>query len=424
MKRTIGLVTLITVLVAAFALTGSTEPTTLRLTWWGNQTRNDQTIEVIELFEKKNPGYKVKPEYTSWAGYWDRMAAQAAGSNLADIMQQDFKYITQYAESGQVIPLDPYINKGLNLRDVEDTFIEPGKINGKLYGVNLGANTYVFAYDPAMFAKAKVKEPNPDWTWEEYLDTCKKLRKGLKMFADNELGFATNNISGLEHYVRQRGQQIFDPSGKKLAFDPKLFIEFYKMDLDLTKEKVFAPPEVRLEVTSVENNLLVTNKAALSSVWTNQIVAFTNAAQRPLKMALFPKDKKQVKEGTYLKPSMFFSITKDCKNRNAAVKFIDFFINDVEVNKILKAERGVPISSKVRAAMASELDETGKAMFEIIDLAGKHSSAIDPPPPAAFKQVIDVLNDVHYKMLYKVITLDQGAKEFFDRSNKILAEAL
>ncbi len=424
MKRTIGLVVLIAVLVVSFALTGSAEPTTLRLTWWGNQTRNDMTIEVIELFEKKNPGYKVKPEYTSWAGYWDRMAAQAAGSNLADIMQQDFKYITQYAESGQIIPLDSYVNKGINLKDVEDTFIEPGKVDGKLYGINLGANTYVFAYDPEMFAKAKVKEPNPNWTWAEYLDTCKKLQKGLKKFADNELGFATNNISGLEHYVRQRGQQIFDPSGKKLGFDPKLFVEFYKMDLDLTKAKVFAPPEVRLEVTSVENNLLVTKKAAMSSVWTNQIVAFTNAAQRPLKMALFPKDKKQVKEGTYLKPSMFFSITKDCKDRDAAAKFIDFFINDVEVNKILKAERGVPISSKVRAAMAPDLDETGKAMFEIIDLAGKHSSAIDPPPPAAFKQVIDVLNDVHYKMLYKVITLDQGAKEFFERSNKVLAEAL
>ena len=34
------------------------------------------------------------------------------------------------------------------------------------------------------------------------------------------------------------------------------------------------------------------------------------------------------------------------ENKEAAAKLIDFLINDVEANKLLKAERGIPASSE------------------------------------------------------------------------------
>jgi len=423
MKRTLGIVLLIALFVTVFALSGTAQTINLRVAWWGNQTRHDMTIQVMEMFEKKNPGIKLSPEYTSFNGYWDRMAAQAAGSNLADIMQQDYKYITQYVDSGLLIALDRYIGKGLDFSDVADSFLAPGRVYGQLYGVNLGANTYAFAFDADLFERTGIKAPTPDWTWEDYIATLRELKKKTGKYGDHEFTLCTNNVSGLEHYVRQHGQAFYNADGTALGFDEKLFAEFYKMDLQMTNEGVCAPPEVRLEVTSIENNPMVMKKANMASLWSNQIVAYEKAAGRPLKMALWPKMKGQKKEGTYLKPSMFFSITRDCRNIDASLKFINYFINDIEANKVLNAERGVPISAKVRNAMASELTGAAKEMFAIVDLAAQHSSPIDPPPPAAFQQVIDTLNDVHFKILYKVLTPEQGAKEFFQRANKILADA-
>ena len=60
-------------------------------------------------------------------------------------------------------------------------------------------------------------------------------------------------------------------------------------------------------------------------------------------------------------------------------------------------------------------------MFEIINLTPKYASTMDEPPPATYNQVINIMNDVQSKMLYGVLTPEQGAKEFFDQANKVLA---
>ena len=418
MKRLILVVCLIAVVIGASAASFA-ETATLRVAWWGSQARHDQTLKVIDLFEKKYPDIEIKPEYTGWNGYFDKMAAEAAGGNLPDVMQHDIKYITQYVSSGLLVNLDPLVGKTLNLKDVKPSLLNDGRIDGKLYGINLGANTYVIMYDPEVFAKAKVKEPKSGWTWDDYMATCRKIHKAANIYAETSLSFTYRNITGLEHYVRQHGKKFFD--GSKIGFDEKLFVDFYKMDVDLTKEGVVAPPEVRQELHTVENDLMVVRKSAMAGYWTNQIVAITKAAGRPIKMVLLPRVKRQVKEGTYLKPSMFFSITRDCKNQAAAAKFIDFFTNDVEANKVMMAERGVPVSTKVQKALGPFLEAPQKMMFDMVAYAATHSSAMDPPAPPQFNQIVDLLTDINMKILYGVVSLDQGAKEFIEKANAILA---
>lgn len=46
--------------------TGDQEEITLRIAWWGDQTRHDLTNEVIEMFTEQNPHIKLEPEYASW----------------------------------------------------------------------------------------------------------------------------------------------------------------------------------------------------------------------------------------------------------------------------------------------------------------------------------------------------------------------
>ncbi|MHC8523610.1 extracellular solute-binding protein [Rossellomorea sp. H39__3] len=66
----------------------------LRMTWWGSQSRHDQTQEIIKKFEEENPDIKITSEFTGFDGYFEKMAAQAAGNNLPDIMQQNFGSIS------------------------------------------------------------------------------------------------------------------------------------------------------------------------------------------------------------------------------------------------------------------------------------------------------------------------------------------
>ena len=53
---------------------------------------------------------------------------------MPDIIQMDYSYLTQYADSGQLAALDKYIENGLiNTSDVADSVIDSGTINGKCY---------------------------------------------------------------------------------------------------------------------------------------------------------------------------------------------------------------------------------------------------------------------------------------------------
>jgi multiple sugar transport system substrate-binding protein len=118
---------------------------------------------------------------------------------------------------------------------------------------------------------------------------------------------------------------------------------------------------------------------------------------------------------------MFFSVPKSSKHKEEAAKFIDFFTNNVEANKLIKGDRGVPVSSKVADAIKPELSEEAKKVFEYVEQASQHASEADPPDPLGSAEVMKALKDVSDQILFKKITPEEGAKKFRAQANEILA---
>ena len=103
----------------------SSEEITLRVSWWGSQSRHDLTQQALELYMKDNPNVKVEAEFTDWSGYWDKLATQAAGGELPDVIQMDYSYLSQYASSKQLADLNGYLESGVIERsDISDSIIE------------------------------------------------------------------------------------------------------------------------------------------------------------------------------------------------------------------------------------------------------------------------------------------------------------
>ena len=67
----------------------SDEPVTLSFTWWGNDVRHGITEELIAAFEAENENITIEPQYTDWAGYWDKLATTVAAGDAPDIIQMD-----------------------------------------------------------------------------------------------------------------------------------------------------------------------------------------------------------------------------------------------------------------------------------------------------------------------------------------------
>ena len=63
-----------------------TEQTVITLSWWGNDSRNEYTIEAVSRFEALHPEIKVKCSYSEWSGYEARSRVQMVSGTEADVM--------------------------------------------------------------------------------------------------------------------------------------------------------------------------------------------------------------------------------------------------------------------------------------------------------------------------------------------------
>src|SRR5690625_1838986 len=129
---------------------GDKEEVTLRIAWWGEQTRNDGTNEVIEMFEDENPHITIEAEYAGWDDYWRKLAPQAAASELPDIIQMDLSYISQYADNNQLADLTPYLEEEIDTSEIDDNIISSGEVDGGIFGFSAGVNALGFQYNEAL----------------------------------------------------------------------------------------------------------------------------------------------------------------------------------------------------------------------------------------------------------------------------------
>lgn len=403
------------------------EPVELRIAWWGSENRHTRTIAVIKLFEQKYPWIKITYEFAVWNDHWTRLATQAAGGNLPDVMQQDYARIEEWVNNGLLIPLDDYVDSGLlDFSNVADAALDGGRIDGKLYGVNLGTNSLGFAVDLDAFEKAGVDLPPADWTWADFEQICLELH--------DKLGIECSSAPLAHDHLwkalyQPTGEWVFSEDGKALGYaDDQPMIDHLNMLLRLQEAGAIETQEEYDaqggQQRTVEQDPLVTGKTAMMMLWSNQLVAMQTAAgpDRHFKMVLIPR-LEGGQSANYVKPSMFWSITSQSKHPEEAAMFIDFFTNSGAANEILLAERGVPVSSVVKESLKPLLEPAAVETFDFLALVEENSIPVPPPDPVGWA---DVRNNIYYPefvdpVLYGLISPEEGAATFRKLANETLA---
>ncbi|MEJ2019889.1 MAG: extracellular solute-binding protein, partial [Maritimibacter sp.] len=114
----------------------------IRAVWWGGDERGRRTNAAIKAFMNANPGISVEAETMGWDDYWARLATQVAGGNAPDFIQMDYRYMAEYARRGAIRPLDNYLGNELQIEDFGAANLESCSVDGKLYGGNVGVNSF------------------------------------------------------------------------------------------------------------------------------------------------------------------------------------------------------------------------------------------------------------------------------------------
>lgn len=396
--------------------TTSKDPINLRFAWWGGQSRHDYTLKMIEMYEKKNPNVKIQPEYASFDDYWKKLVPQAAANDLPDVIQMSVAYISQYGDRNQLEDLAPYMQKGtFDKSSIADSFLKVGQYNGKQYQMTMGVNALAIVYDPALIKAAGANPPSKEWTWADAEAMGSKLKASGKFFAAN-----IDDRNFFNFYLRSMGQNLFGPDGLGYT-DDKLYIDYYKrlqkiydsgslLTMDKFAQKKGVP----------EDDEMVLGNAATTFTWSNLFVADSTVAKRPLEIA--PPPGPSIDKGLFLQSSQGLSVTKNSKNKEEAVKFVNFMINDIEGQKIMKGERGVPASSKVQDAIKPLLTPEEQKVVDYVAWVGQNTKSDNPIDPVGAVEVTKLLIDLSQQILYKKITPEDAAVKFRKDAAAIMAK--
>ena len=396
----------------------------LRFAWWGNATRDQRTIEAARLFEQKNPGVTIETEPTAWAGYFDRMNTLAAAGNLPHVMQQDVSYIKQYSDRNQLEDLTSFAQSGLiELIHWEESGLAGGRLNGKLVGLILGTNANGMNIDPEVLQRAGVIIDDTIWTWTDYERIALQVfqRTGVQTMPPADLRQV------MEHVARQFGSPMFSLDDRFMGISQNqaaynAFKDWVELHNRLLAAGVLYDPEDGfIQARAYEEYPIARGRTWNNYNWSNQHIAYQNAAGRPLQYVMLPGVSEQREPfGTYLRASQYISMLATANNKDLAARFIDFFVNDLEANRILLAERGVPIPTHVRADLYSLVDADNKYLFDYITRITPFTSPADPPYPPAAGEVELTLRGGLFEILTGRISLDDGMNQMIQQSNAIL----
>ncbi|MGM0875786.1 MAG: ABC transporter substrate-binding protein [Bacillota bacterium] len=393
------------------------EDITIKVAWWGGQPRHEYTTKIIELYESENPHIDIEPEFANWDDYWNNLAPMAAGNQLPDVIQMDIAYLSQYGEKGLLEELTPYLNdKIIDVSSIDESVINSGKIGDELYGFTLGMNVLSVISNEDLLNKAGVEINEATWTWDEMEQITLDIKKNIGIYGSN--GMHPPDIF-FPYYLRTKGEQFYNEEGTGLAYtDDQLFVNYFDRQLKLIEENAFPTPDEVAAVRGMESDFIVKGTSAITWNYSNQYAGFDQLTDASLTLNLPPEHLEN--KALFLKPSMLFSIPKSSKQKEEAAKFINFFVNNVEANKLMKGERGVPVSSKVSEQIKPVLSESEKKIVDYVEKAKKITGEFYPPDPIGSAQVMKVLKDISDQILFKKITPEEGAKRFREQAEEIL----
>ncbi|MDR1788569.1 MAG: extracellular solute-binding protein [Treponema sp.] len=397
----------------------------LRLAWWGNTVRDEQTLKVVDLFTSRNPGVTIDTETVGWGGYWDKLNTQAATKSVPDLIQQDYLYIGQWAGRGQLLDLMPFVDDGtLDISLMPRSVVDSGAIGGKLYGLPVGTTLFCMVYDPAILEKAGIPPIDDEhWTWSDFERIAETIyqKTGVRTVP---LG-VEDVFPPLENWIQQTGESFYRADGKALGFsDTATLKAFWDLQLRLLDKGVLIPASEAFVQTSLEEDPLSKGRAWIRYIWNSQLSAAAGAAGRPLGLLFAPRlaPERARQPGHFLKPSMFFSIYAQSENPALAAKFLNFFVNDPDANDLLRGERGIPVNAAIRERVAAAADASQQTAFAILSRAASgYAGPVPPPYPPAAGEVNTLLRDLTVQVLNKALSADEAASRFVTRANQVLA---
>ncbi len=442
MKKVLALIIALALSLTAFSAlaelkVGSYDPASagtveLGFGWWGNQVRDAATLEAINLFTENYPNVTFNPNAQNWTNYWALMSTYASNNDLPDLMQQDYAYLQQWVEAGDLLDLTPYVESGaLDVSGISENILASGKVGDGLYALCAGVNAPALLYNKTLTDSMGIEVPD-NITWEQFEDITRQIYEARGIGVIYGDGNSENHIT---YYARGLGHQaLWDANGACITAEEAAGY-YARLMKGISEGWLFDNDQIANVngATDINSHPLVFGATDDVRTWcafafSNQLSAFQNAAAaNGLELGITSWASDNPQASNYMKPGQFFSVTTDSKNPDLAVAFLNYLINDPQANIKLRAERGIPANGSVAAEIAEEvnkIDPTYGTAVAYLAKVEQCSSPIFPPlPNFAGTANDDIIKRLSDEVLVKnpAVTAEEAGADFVDSVNDLAA---
>ncbi|MFI7439673.1 ABC transporter substrate-binding protein [Nonomuraea indica] len=376
--------------------------------------------QLVEEWNKANPGIQVTYVQGSWDNVNDQLVTQFAGGTAPDVIHNDSPALSGFAADGYLLDLSDKLPAELKSDIPQQSWdtvtFDDGKGKQGVYGVPFLQESQVIIANKKLLDAAGVRLPTTEqpWTWDEFSAAAKKMTK------DGTFGVAWPMKS---------------PVNKTLNLALNFGGTFFQTAEGKTTVKV--GPEEKQVLQRIHDQLYKdksADPAALGQGTADPLPAFYKGkfAMLPAGVYLRQQVAEQAPDGfewVTLPPlkgtttqqgavSQTLSIAQDSKHPDEAMKFISFFLNGPNQAKLAKGDWLLPTSVKAAADPSITTKENGW------DVATASAKALVVAPFLKVNGFDEWKSKVATPVLQEYyankITIDEAAKRLVEDGNQVL----
>jgi multiple sugar transport system substrate-binding protein len=395
---------------------------TIRLSWWGAESRNKKTNQVADMFEDQHSGVTVQREVTDFGNYWNRLNVQAAGKNMPCVTQMQARQLNDYTDRKVLLPLDPMIDSGaIDVAGIPAEVLDSGRgPDGKLYMVPTGAAYDALMVNQTLAEQAGVGLPPDGYDWDFFFDWARRAARGMPE------GAAAANLRGGQPnyfiaYTNAYGQDMFSADGK-LGFTKELLAEYWTRweelraagatnDAASSAEEPTQPEESyiaqgKVMADSRPGNSLTPVQATLDGLGKNQ------------KLTTLPLPSGPDGPGNVIITSGF-SVPVNCDNVPTAAAFINFWANDQEGARIYASDNGAVTTTKLLEQQLADtsLPATKHQELELYQKIVDQGAATIVYPPGYQAVFEDAFTRSYEDVIFGRRSIQEAVDSFFREAN-------
>jgi multiple sugar transport system substrate-binding protein len=343
------------------------------LTYWASNQGasiefDQQTLKPeLDKFEQQT-GIKVNLEVVPWSDLLNRLLAAATSGKGPDVVNIGNTWSASLQATGALIPFD---DETLTAVGGKDRFVPaalaaagaPGKPPA---AVPLYSLAYALYYNKKMFTDAGITAPPT--TWEELVETGKKLTKANQWGLALEAANPSENAHHAFTFGQQWGGEWFDPAGKP-TFDTPQNVAAVKRYIDLmAADKIVNPSNA--EYAQNQSVADFANRKAAMLLWQAAGSNFKAQGMSPDEWGIAPVPFPATppaggKRINSMVAGINMAIFKHTENKDGALQFVKFMTSDAEqviLNRTYGSLPSVKPASADPAFQAAEQKVLGEVL--------------------------------------------------------------